>query len=167
MGAFFVCIHTLQCIASFSLLYKWYFSLFACFISSDCDLWSSELISPFPADLSLSSHNALNSGSVLSAVDLHKTGQIGSDAKQGRNSLGKLSELKIAGYCSQWLSKKYSKHHCSLETVEYSINDQKLFAPWNLFSYNPTNWEDFAGQVSTEKIKYGFHCAKKFICKLQ
>ena len=37
----------------------------------------------FPADLSLSSHNALNSGSVLSAVDLHKTGQIGSRQNSG------------------------------------------------------------------------------------
>ena len=50
----------------------WFFFAFLPFgwiISNDCELdvrrWSSELISPFPADLSLSSHNALNSDSVV------------------------------------------------------------------------------------------------------
>ena len=128
----------------------------------DVTWWSSELISPFPADPSLSSHNALNSDCVVCSWSVQNQ-EIGVAAKQPRNRetvwetflSAENSQIQLASY----LTKEQSSFFSWL--VRKSFEGQE-FCSWSLLDGSP--WKAFSRLWAQEDAKDGGSAT--FVAKL-
>ena len=128
----------------------------------DVTWWSSELISPFPADLSLSSHNALNSDCVVCSWSVQNQ-EIGVAAKQPRNRetvwetflSAENSQIQLASY----LTKEQSSLFPWL--LRKSFEGQE-FCSWSLLDRMP--WKAISRLWAQEDAKDGGSAT--FVAKL-
>ena len=128
----------------------------------DVTWWSSELISPFPADPSLSSHNALNSDCVVCSWSVQNQ-EIGVAAKQPRNRETVWETFLSAENSQIQLESYLTKEQSSLFPwlLRKSFEGQE-FCSWSLLDRMP--WKAISRLSAQEDAKDGGSAT--FVAKL-
>ena len=128
----------------------------------DVTWWSSELISPFPADPSLSSHNALNSDCVVCSWSVQNQ-EIGVAAKQPRNRETVWETFLSAENSQIQLESYLTKEQSSLFPwlLRKSFEGQE-FCSWSLLDRMP--WKAISRLWAQEDAKDGGSAT--FVAKL-